>query len=366
MPLLPDVPDNGKLIEAMFESSPIGIGLLDRERRFVMLNEPLARINGVPREAHIGRSVADLFGASDPHVVAVIDAVCDRGEAFAAQQLPMSIARRPDRQPGFYDVAYAPIAGAGGGCEGIILYVVDVTDRVRHDQLNQEFLAILSHELRTPLNAILGWTTLLARGAPNDPEIAHGLAVIERNARTQSRLIEDLVDVSRMITGRLSLNTTEADLCSIVDAAVDSVRPSAKAKALDVSSVVPEQPVVVSCDPARMQQVILNLLSNAVKFTPRGGSVRITLAADSLNAVVSVQDSGIGITPDFKPFLFDPFRQREQTSERSHGLGLGLAIARDLVRLHGGTISAESAGEGKGTTVTVRLPAAPSSPSANL
>jgi PAS domain S-box-containing protein len=346
--------DGRRLIDTIFDTAPIGIGLLDRDGRYVAVNEWLAEINGLARSAHVGRSVAELFGEADPGLVALVDGLYERGEPFSSLRLPAKMPGRADRQPGYYDVSYRPLADDAGARLGAILYVLDVTDRVRQDQVNQEFLAVLSHELRTPLNAILGWTTLLAKAS--GPQLSRGLAVIERNARAQSRLIEDLLDVSRMLTGRLSLNKRDADLCLVVEAAVETVRPSADARELRLTVAVPPAPVMLTCDPVRVQQVVLNLLSNAVKFTPVGGAVGVELARDGDGAVIAVRDTGIGIAADFLPYLFDRFRQSGETGERAHGLGLGLAIARDLVKLHGGTISAESAGEGQGTTMVVRLP----------
>jgi signal transduction histidine kinase/response regulator RpfG family c-di-GMP phosphodiesterase len=227
------------------------------------------------------------------------------------------------------------------------------------NRIKDEFLSMLSHELRTPLNAILGWTHLLRSGRL-DEETAYGVEVIERNARAQSKLIEDMLDVSRITTGKLRITTRPMTLRSVVRAAVDAVRPVAENKkiALDCRSANDVDDRLIG-DPDRLQQVVWNLLSNAVKFTPERG--RVTVAVDRVNAMlrVRVTDTGQGISPKFLPYVFDRFRQADSTSTRHHGgLGIGLTIVRRIVELHGGSVSAESAGEGMGSTFTVTLPAA--------
>jgi signal transduction histidine kinase len=219
-----------------------------------------------------------------------------------------------------------------------------------------EFLATLSHELRTPLNAILGWARML-RSRPLDSGTREkALATIERNALAQARIVEDLLDVSRVITGSLRLHLQGVDFAGLVDAAIASVRPAAEAKGLRVECRVARlQPIIG--DPGRLQQVVWNLVSNATKFAPPGGHIEVTLERQEQEIVLRVSDSGIGIDPHFLPNVFERFRQADSTSTRAHGgLGLGLAIVRHLVELHGGTVDAESPGIGKGATFTVRMP----------
>jgi len=227
------------------------------------------------------------------------------------------------------------------------------------NRIKDEFLATLSHELRTPLNAVVGWTQLLRMEQDKlDPEVVHGLDVIERNVKAQTKLIEDLLDVSRITTGKLRLNVSVISLAPVVEAAADAVRPAADAKgvALDVTVSCDDQ---VSGDPDRLQQVVWNLLSNAVKFTPAGGRVGVALDRAGAQSRIRVSDSGQGISPKFLPYVFDRFRQADSTSTRQHGgLGIGLTIVRKIVELHGGGVEAESAGEGRGATFTVMLPVA--------
>jgi PAS domain S-box-containing protein len=226
-------------------------------------------------------------------------------------------------------------------------------------RMKDGFLATVSHELRTPLNAILGWAGILAKH-PNDRRIAaQAVETIERNARAQAQLIEDLLDVSSIITGRMRLEVQTVELPIVIRGAIDAVRPAVDAKEIGLRLVIDPRSVAVSGDPSRLQQVVWNLLSNAVKFTPKGGSVQIRLERINSHMGIIVSDSGRGISREFLPFVFDRFRQADSSYNRVHaGLGLGLSIARQLVELHGGTIEAQSAGEGYGASFTVRLPIA--------
>jgi PAS domain S-box-containing protein len=223
-----------------------------------------------------------------------------------------------------------------------------------------EFLATLSHELRTPLNAMLGWSQLLRMGDLPDDDFAQGLETIERNARVQAQLVDDLLDLSRIISGKLRLEVGPVDLPATIEAALDSVRPAADAKGIRVIPVIDTHAGAIRGDANRLQQVVWNLLSNAIKFTPRDGEVQVVLASGTDDhAEVSVSDSGEGIPPEFLPHVFDRLRQADASITRKHGgLGLGLSIVRHLVELHGGTAAAHSAGVGRGATFTVRLPTA--------
>jgi signal transduction histidine kinase len=231
------------------------------------------------------------------------------------------------------------------------------------NRIKDEFLATLSHELRTPLNAILGWAQVLRSGKVDEVTTERALEAIERNSRAQAQLISDLLDVSRIITGKLRLELKPIDLSRILDAALDSVRPAADAKGIRLGIVLDRLTGPLLGDPDRLQQVIWNLLSNAIKFTPQGGAVEVRLRQAAAGgggpamAELTVSDTGVGVPPDFLPYVFDRFRQAESTTTRRHGgLGLGLSIVRHLVELHGGTVAVESAGEGQGSTFTVGLP----------
>jgi signal transduction histidine kinase/DNA-binding response OmpR family regulator len=227
------------------------------------------------------------------------------------------------------------------------------------NRLKDEFLATVSHELRAPLNAILGWTTLIRNGKLVEDKEEQALETIERSARAQKKLIDDLLDVSRIITGKLRLDIRVADLVSIIQSAVESARPAADAKGVHLQIEVDPATCPFQGDPNRIQQVIWNLLSNAVKFTPMGGSVTVRLRRLNEHIEIVVSDTGIGIAREFIPYVFERFRQADGSSTRKHGgLGLGLAIVRHLVEMHGGAAKAESAGVGQGASFTVILPLA--------
>jgi PAS domain S-box-containing protein len=586
-------------LSTIFETSPIGIGLLDHEQRFVAINEALAEINGLSRQQHLGHSISDLFANSDPNLVKLFDSIYATGELFISSQLPVSVPGRNDRRPGYYSVYYLPTQNRSGTVQEVLVYVVDVTDRVRLEQgrrflseassvfassldyqttleqvarlsvfkladwcvvhvveedgsiqelatahvdpekvlwakelqqkyplnpnaprgaaltlrtgqsellsdfsdellvqiahdaehlqilrtlglksamnvplimhqkilgvisfvsteserqyvqadlalaeeiarrasfaianarlyrtaqrdrlraeaanrVKDEFLAVLSHELRTPLNPILGWTKLL-RSRPFNPKAAEqALGTIERNARLLTQLIEDLLDVSRILQGKLSLSVQPVDVAEIVKAALETVHLAAAAKAIEIRSEVSAArresdasphlplPFMVSGDAARLQQVVWNLLSNAIKFTPTGGRVEVKLErirtersaegddyegmgdgirpikpdssqpapfspapaeyspAPAEYAQITVTDTGKGIHSSFLPHVFEYFRQEDSKITRNFsGLGLGLAIVRHIVELHGGTVEVQSPGEDQGATFIVRLP----------
>jgi signal transduction histidine kinase len=226
----------------------------------------------------------------------------------------------------------------------------------RANRLKDDFLAVLSHELRTPLNAVLGWVQIVQAANPPDPTIARAFGSIKRNAESQQRLVEDLLDVSRIVSGKFPLERRPFELRSSVLAAVEAVRPSADAKQIELH-VQLDPNVPVNGDPDRLQQVATNLLSNAIKFTPSGGSVEVTLSRRNGGAELHVADTGEGIPAELQPFIFDRFRQGDGSSTREHGgLGLGLAIVKHIVDAHGGTIAAYSDGKGKGSTFSVELP----------
>lgn len=242
------------------------------------------------------------------------------------------------------------------------LLIREQAARAEAEQANRtkdEFLATLSHELRTPLTAILGWSHLIRTGKLEDAQLARALETIERNARSQSQLIDDLLDVSRIITGKLQIDPVQVDICSVMEAATEGVRPSCEAKSINLETVMDFEACRVSGDANRLQQIFWNLLSNAVKFTPEGGHVSVEVKRLPKNVRVSVSDTGIGIKPEFLPFIFDRFRQADGSTTRVHGgLGLGLSIVKHLVDIHGGSVKVESQGQDKGATFIVTLPLA--------
>ncbi|MBA3315602.1 MAG: PAS domain S-box protein [Planctomycetaceae bacterium] len=232
--------------------------------------------------------------------------------------------------------------------------------------MKDEFLAMLSHELRTPLSAILGWSQILQMEGYTPEDLKEGLETIARNGRAQTRLIDDLLDMNRIVSGKVRLDVQPIDLSALVDAAVDSVRHSAEAKSIRLRKIIDPHAGPVSGDPARLQQVVWNLLTNAMKFTPKGGRVDVVVERVNSHVEITVSDSGEGISPDFLPYVFERFRQADSSLTRKHGgLGLGLSIVKQLVELHGGAVSVKSPGEGQGATFTVSLPLAPVRESSN-
>ncbi|PSN79716.1 hypothetical protein C8B47_10260, partial [filamentous cyanobacterium CCP4] len=532
-------------LATIVDTSPIGLALLDGEQRFIAINQALAEINGLPCAQHLGKSVAELFGQSDPTIIEVINQIYATGEPFISPSLPLHAPGRDDRRPGYYNVYYLPTVDSHQRVEGLLAYVVDITDRVKLEQAQQylsessavlassldyqttleqvarltvpqladwctvhiveengtidqiavahidpaklewayqirdrypldteadrgaaltlrtglpdlvpeipdellvhaakdpehleilrqvgfssvmtvplrsqdriigvisfisaesgrryttadlqlaeelahraslaienaqlyeaaqrdrtkaeaanrikdEFLAVLSHELRSPLNPILGWVRLLRSKPLDAAKTDQALETIERNAKLQAQLIEDLLDVSRILQGKLTLTVAPVTLATTIEAATETVRLAAEAKRIQIHTTLGAIAGQVLGDTNRLQQVIWNLLSNAVKFTPAGGQVAITLEQVDSYAQIQVRDTGKGIHPDFLPHVFDYFRQEDGTTTRQFGgLGLGLAIVRQLTELHGGLVAAESPGQNLGATFTVLLP----------
>ena len=341
-------------------------------------------------ESHSGRSQSEMLGRNlfemYPDLVerrldqcftdALAGRVCIISQRLHGYLLPM-----PPDSPGSFSsmqqsARVAPLA-ADGRVLGTISVIEDVTERVeRENRLVQllasekaaraeaeaanrakdEFLAIVSHELRTPLNAISGWAQIL-RNSKSSVPTSHALEAIERNAKAQAKLIEDILDASRIITGKLRLDVRAVDLISVIESAIETVRPAADARSIQIDSLLDPMASFVSGDPTRLQQIIWNLLSNAIKFTTGPGRVEVRLRQVDRQAEIAVKDSGQGISPEFLPFVFERFRQADAASTRRHGgLGLGLAIVRHLTELHGGTVHAESEGPGRGAIFTLRLP----------
>jgi signal transduction histidine kinase/CheY-like chemotaxis protein len=284
------------------------------------------------------------------------------GESIFHEEVLVPIARGGLLEDAWWNYSYSPLFDDAGDVGGVLVVCTEMTNEVvvrrRLEAVSRskdEFLATVSHELRTPLTAILGWARLLA----DETDLARlnrGITIIERNAVAQGKIIEDILDMARIISGKLQLSLTSVDLASMIHSVVDSVRPAAVAKelALDVQIDVEDR---LTADEDRLQQVVWNLLSNAVKFTPKGGRVAVRATRSGDDVRFEVTDSGRGISPEFLPYVFDRFRQDDATTTKQHaGLGLGLAIVRHLVELHGGTVKALSEGDGRGATFEVVLP----------
>lgn len=362
------------------ESSPLAVVEWDSDFRVSRWSESAERLFGWKAEEVIGKHVNEwrFVFTDDVDAVALVTNRQREGVEVHGVQRNRNYTR--DGGILFCEWYNSVLKDERGKLISVLSLVLDVTarqsaekeraasllreqDARRHaeeaDRLKDEFLATLSHELRTPLTSILGWASMIRNGEVEGSNATRAIETIERNARSQARLIDDLLDVSRIITGNLRLDLHPLNLAPIVDAALDALRPTADVKGIRLQTRFFPEECLVKGDPNRLRQVIWNLLSNAIKFTQRGGSVTIHLNCVDLTARLTVSDTGEGISAEFLPYVFDRFRQAEASvSRKQGGLGLGLAVVRHLVELHGGTISAESEGLGKGSAFTVDLPLA--------
>jgi PAS domain S-box-containing protein len=382
-----------------------GIALTDLTGQFLLVNQRFCDIVGYPMAEVLHKRKQDITHPDDlPHHTELFQRLVTQGQEFVIDKRYI----RKDGSEVWVSNNVAATRDSFGKPENVIAIVLDISDRKRAEveraallareqearveaeaanRIKDEFLAVLSHELRSPLNPILGWSRLLQSRKFSEVKTAEALATIERNAKLQAELIEDLLDVSRILQGKISLNVSPIHLTSTIQAAMETVRLAAQAKAIQIQTHFEANVGSVAGDASRLQQVLWNLLSNAVKFTPPGGRVEVRLSTyDDLKdspqnpdyieidkksnnpkskiqnpkskyAQITVSDTGKGISPDFLPHVFDYFRQADSTTTRKFGgLGLGLAIVRHLVELHGGTVQADSPGEGQGATFTVRLP----------
>ncbi|WP_375470140.1 response regulator [uncultured Nostoc sp.] len=358
-----------RIVDTSYE----GIWMIDSQSRTEFVNQRLSEMLGYPAQEMLGRSMFDFIVQADGIVAEEILKWLKReGSDLKEGQL-----RCKDGSYIWTLISARAIFSEENEFLGAIAMLTDISDRKRTEserdrlfQLEQtaraeaeaanrikdEFLAVLSHELRSPLNPILGWAKLLQSRKFDDTALQKALKTIERNAKLQAELIEDLLDVSRILQGKLNLKMIPVNLASTIEAAMETVRLAAEAKTIQIEMMLDRKGKVLG-DSARLQQVFWNLLSNAVKFTPIGGHVNVQLESIDAEAQITVSDTGKGIHSDFLVHVFDYFRQGDSTTTRKFGgLGLGLAIARHLVEMHGGTISAESLGEEQGAIFTIRLP----------
>jgi len=356
-------------LQRVISEAPVILFALDADGVFTLSEGKGLEHLGLSSGEVLGRSAFELYAGNAPIIDSLTRAL--KGEEFAATVRTGKTV---------WETHYAPIESAAGAPAGTIGIAIDVTDRVEAQAVDEEhlrrehklrleaeaashskdeFLALLSHELRTPMTAMLGWTFLLRKGDMKGAEYENALDAIERNMKAQAQIIEDLLDVSRIVTGKVRIETRPIEAASLIQAAVDVVRPAAQARGVVMSIELRDPAAVVAGDPERLQQAIWNLVSNAVKFSDNGGSVKIFLEQTEQKVLIRVSDRGAGLHPSYLPHVFDPFTQAEESLTREHGgLGLGLAIVRHIIELHGGTIRAESDGPGKGSTFTVVLPTA--------
>jgi signal transduction histidine kinase/CheY-like chemotaxis protein len=314
----------------------------------------------------LGRPVLDVLPElhDQPFYVELLRSVIRTGTSLSRNEAPVVIRGRDGAITKYFDFTYSPVTNGQGVIDGVWVFAFDVTAVVlarREVELanrtKDEFLATLSHELRTPLNAMLGWASLLQKDSSDPARLARGLAVIERNALAQAKIVGDLLDVSRILGGKLVLTVKPTQLPAVVAAALEALRPAAESRGVRLTTELATEAATIHADAHRLQQVLWNLLSNAVRFTPAGGEVRISARAGARSIVIEVADTGSGIPAEHLPHVFERFRQVDSSLTRSHGgLGLGLSIVRYIVEAHGGTVRAASAGADHGATFTVELP----------
>jgi signal transduction histidine kinase/ActR/RegA family two-component response regulator len=314
----------------------------------------------------LGRPVLDALPElhDQPYYVELLRSVIRTGSSLSRNEAPVVIRGRDGVITKYFDFTYSPVTNGQGVTDGVWVFAFDVTAVVlarREVELanrtKDEFLATLSHELRTPLNAMLGWASLLQKDSSDPARLARGLAVIERNALAQAKIVGDLLDVSRILGGKLVLTVQPTQLPAVVAAALEALRPAAESRGVRLTTELATEAATIHADAHRLQQVLWNLLSNAVRFTPAGGEVRISARTGDRSIVIEVADTGSGIPAEHLPHVFERFRQVDSSLTRSHGgLGLGLSIVRYIVEAHGGTVRAASAGADRGATFTVELP----------
>jgi signal transduction histidine kinase len=342
-----------------------------------LYNDGFIPLLGEKHPAAMGERARDCWRDAWPVVGALLNGVITKGEAVLHEEMLVPIIRQGRLEDAWWNYSYSPAFDDAGDIRGVLVVATETTAEVSvRNQLERmnaresflrknaeaanrakdEFLATVSHELRTPLNAILGWSAIL-REQCDPTRLEKGLGIIERNGWAQAKIIEDILDVSRIISGKVVLDLSRVVLAAVVQNAIESVRPAATAKQIQLELLLDGARTELIADEGRLQQVVWNLVSNAVKFTPAGGLVRVEASRRNGSVAIVVADTGKGISSEFLPYVFDRFRQDDaSTTKRYGGLGLGLAIVRHLVELHGGTVSAKSDGEGFGAIFEVVLP----------
>jgi len=362
-------------LAAIIQSSDDAIVSKDLDGMIKSWNPAAEKMFGFTAAEAVGRSITIIIPADRLHEE---DTVLGRIRRGLTVDHFETVRMRKDGSRLGISLTVSPVRNAAGQIIGVSKIARDISDRQRAEEERQkllaatqaaradveaalrakdEFLAVVSHELRTPLNAVYGWGTMLRGGQLDEATAARGLEAIVRNAHAQVQLIDDLLDVSRVASGKMRLDVQSVDFPAVVVAAMDAINPAAVAKGVRLQSVLDPRAGPITGDPNRLQQVVWNLLSNAVKFTPKGGEVKIHLQRENAHIELIVSDTGRGITPELLPVLFERFRQGDSSTTREHaGLGLGLALVKSLVELHGGTVEAQSSGTGQGATFTVKLP----------
>ena len=362
---------------SIIDSLSAHIAVLDREGKIILVNnawEAFAEANAALEQVaklSIGQNYLSVCEQSGSDVDT--QSIAENLRAILAGEKRQFTIEYPCHSPQEERWFLMQVNALQGDSGGVVVSHYNITDRVKAElnernarreaeiatRLRDEFMATISHELRTPLNAILGWAKILQSGKGSKENNLKAIETIVRNAETQNRLIEDLMDVARIVSGKLVIERENVPVEELVATSVETIKPKAAEKEISVNLQINEEArdKNISGDPNRLRQVLLNLLTNAVKFTPEGGRIDVSLGAENRHVEIKVKDNGAGISPEFLPFVFDRFRQDKANVEKSGGLGLGLAIVRQLTELHGGKVSVASDGENKGATFTVKFPA---------
>lgn len=356
-----------RLMDDLLNRAPCGFLSFSDDGKIVLVNETLLELLGYEQNELLGRHIESLLPVASrifyqTHLFPLLKLHDKVNEIYfslrssAGDEIPVLVnAMRREREGVIVNDCILMHMRQRNQYEDEILQAKRVAEEAT--RAKDEFMAVVSHELRTPLTAMLGWARMLKTGNLDEMTAARALDAIERNAESQNQLIGDLLDFSRIISGKIRLDVGSVEMALVVEAAIDVVRPTADAKGIRLQAILDPKAGPISGDPERLQQVMWNLLSNAVKFTPKGGRVQVRLARVNSSVEITVSDTGQGISADFLPYVFDRFRQADiGTTRRQAGLGLGMAITKHLVELHGGAIRAESLGEGHGSTFVVRLP----------
>jgi PAS domain S-box-containing protein len=356
---LPPTPD--VLLRAIIQSSDDAIISKDLNGVITSWNPAAERMFGYTPEEAVGKNIIMVIPDERRSEETLVLSRIRAGQSVEHFQ---TVRRRKNGELFHISLTVSPILDATGAVIGASKIARDISeerrmaDDLEHaNQIKDDFLATLSHELRTPIHSILGYTQILRQDSIDEDRRDSALQIIERNTKALGQLVSDLLDVSRIVSGKMQLETQRCDLETIVGAAVDAVRPTFDTKGVRLERLQERRRVIVMGDPSRLQQIVWNLLANAVKFTPSGGRVQVILGHSGNLAELAVCDSGIGIAAGFLPYLFERFRQAESRSNRQYGgLGIGLALVRHLVELHGGSVEAASPGPGRGSTFRIRLP----------
>ena len=361
--LLGELEAERALLNTLLDNAPVGFGFFDRGLRYVRLNPALAEFNGLPVEAHLGRTIRDVLPRMSPEVIDALRRVLDTGARIVNREFRAETPRTPGR-PRYWLCSFYPVKTPDGSVLGAGAVVTDIDDRKRMeealkeaDQRKDQFLAMLAHELRNPLAPISNAAQIMKVQGLNGPNFDWSVKVIEDQVKHMTRMVDDLLDVSRITRGKVVLQKEPVELETVVSLAVEASRPLIEDYQHRLTVALPEHPVLLEVDPARMAQVLSNLLNNAAKYTDEGGEIALVAEPRGRDVAIRVRDNGTGIAPELLPHIFDMFTQADQTLSRSRGgLGIGLTLVRSLVEMHHGRVTARSRGPGLGSEFTVRLP----------